>query len=47
LCFMIALAPLALSLVWHQGSAVLQGLASTVRGPSTWPGEGGHFPPHV
>jgi hypothetical protein len=45
--FMLVLAPLALGLVWNQGSAVVQGLASTVHGPSTWPDEGNHFPPYA
>jgi hypothetical protein len=45
--FLIALAPLALSLAWQQTAAIVRGLASTLRGPSAWPGEGDRFPPHV
>jgi hypothetical protein len=44
--FMIVIAPLALSLAWQQTAAIVQGLASTLRGPSAWPGEGDRFPPH-
>ena len=45
--FIIVLVPLALGLAWQQTAAVVQGLASTLRGPSAWPGEGVRFPPHV
>ena len=44
--FMMVLAPLALSLAWRQTAAIVQGLASTHPEPSSWPGEGDHFPPH-
>jgi hypothetical protein len=43
----ILLAPLALSFAWQQTAAIVRGLASTLRGPSAWPGEGDRFPPHV
>ena len=45
--FMIVLAPLALSLAWQQTAAIVQDLASSLRGLSAWPGEGDRFPPHI
>jgi hypothetical protein len=37
--FVIALAPLALGLAWQQTIWVVRGLASSLYGPSAWPGE--------
>ncbi|MEA2565922.1 MAG: hypothetical protein QOD49_1099, partial [Actinomycetota bacterium] len=45
--FMIALAPLTLGLACQQTAAIVQGLASTLSGPSAWPDDGDRFPSHV
>ena len=44
---MIVLASLALGFAWQQAAAIVRGLASTLRGPSAWPGEGDRFPHHI
>jgi hypothetical protein len=44
--FVIVLVPLVLGLAWQQTAAIVQGLASTLRGPFARPGEDDRFPPH-